>query len=532
MNYSNKQSCRRDTITLMRTRSFIAPFLCATLLLASLSPQLVIAQSNDREAPEIDNLQITEVSETSVTITWETDEDADSAVNYGLQPDYGIVRIPETDRTEHAVTLDGLEAGRTYYFRVVSADENGNQGISADYRIVTNGPPQAGAGENNGNGPDAGTDIGDGVRPDPESQVTTQELDNDSLATIRIIEQINQISDPQKLQEIVEQTIKAIQGITDDLTIVGPPTVIPETTAAVVKWTTDRAASSEVQFSATNLFNGNTYEFSQASTGGDTTDHEIRLIGLEPFTDYSFKVISTDETGITGESRNFTFQTKATAPDIRNLRVVKVEESAATLAWETTVPAKALVEYQDLTTGAQNSVGRPTLATTHQMRLADLTLGTRYVAFVTSENSGGDRIKSQPIQFITVRDIAAPIITNVTNESTLFPGSESRIQTIIEWDTDEPSSCLITYQEGVAGGTEPFTVEKELLQYSTAHVEVIVDFAPATVYQFFLTCTDEAGNAVQSENFVLFTPIQEKNIIDLILENFESTFGWVQNIGA
>ena len=291
-------------------------------------------------------------------------------------------------------------------------------------------------------------------------------------------------------------------------------------------------ASSEVMFSPTNGFDGVNYEFSQTSTGADTTDHEIRLIGLNAFTEYSFKVVSTDEFNIRGESRNYTFQTKATAPDIRNLRVVKVEENAATLAWDTNIPAKALIDYQDQTTGAQNSVGRPTLATTHQMRLADLTLGTRYVAFVTAENSGGDRIRSQPIQFITVRDIAPPIITNVTNESTLFPGSESRIQTIIEWSTDEPSACLMTYQEGVAGGTEPFTIEKEAIEYKTTHVEVVVDFAPATVYQFSLSCTDEAGNSVESENFVLFTPIQEKNIIDLILENFESTFGWVKNIGG
>ena len=532
MNYSPNQTSERDTITVMSTRSFIALVLCLAVLMTSLLPQFVLAQANDREAPEISNLEISEVSETSVTVTWETNEDADSAVNYGLQPDYGIVRIPETDRTEHSVTLDGLEAGRTYYFRVVSADDNGNQGISADYRIVTNGPPQAGTGENNGNGPNTGTDNGDGNRPDPESQITTENFSDDAIATLRIIEQINQITDPQKLQEIVDETVKAIQGITEDLTIVGPPTVIPETNTALISWTTDRSASSEVLFSPTNGFDGVNYEFSQQSTSGDTTDHEINIIGLNPFTEYSFKVVSTDELNITGESRNFTFTTKATAPDIRNLRVVKVEENAATLAWDTTVPAKALVEFQDQTTGAQNSVGRPTLATNHQMRLADLTLGTRYVAFVTAENSGGDREKSRPIQFITVRDIAPPIITNVTHESTLFPGSESRIQTIVEWSTDEESSCLMTYQEGVAGGTEPFTIEKEFIQYSTSHVEVVVDFAPATVYQFFLTCTDEAGNSVESENFVLFTPIQEKNIIDLILENFESTFGWVKNISG
>ena len=88
----------------------------------------------------------------------------------------------------------------------------------------------------------------------------------------------------------------------------------------------------------------------------------------------------------------------------------------------------------------------------------------------------------------------------------------------------------MTYTEGVVGGVEPVTIEAEEISYAERHVEVIVDFAPATAYQFWLNCEDEAGNAAQSENFVLFTPIQEKSIIDLILENFESTFGWVRNI--
>ncbi len=469
---------------------------------------VVFAQSDDTRAPEITGVTIASTTETSVTITWKTNENADSAVNYSLDPNLGVVRVPVANRTTHSVTLDNLEPGRTYYFRVVSADAEGNQGISADYKIDLESEVTS---ENSGEG----TGVGPGEVPQ-----TPQE----------IVEQIQQINNPQQLQEILNETVKAIQGITEDLTIVGPPTVVPETTTALVSWSTDRPASSEVRFSKTNGFDGTNYEFSQSSTDGSVTDHEIRLIGLEPFTEYSFQVRSTDEYQITGESRNFTFRTKASLPDIRNLRIVKVEENAATLAWETTVPAKALIEYQDLTTGGQNSVGRPTLATTHQMRLSDLTLGTRYVAFVIAENSGGDRVRSQPVQFITVRDNAPPLISNVTNESTIFPGGESRIQTIVEWNTDEPASCTMTYREGVAGGVDPVVLEKEVVEYNTNHVEVIIDFAPATVYQFWLNCTDEAGNTVQSENFVLFTPIQEKNIIDLILENFESTFGWVKNI--
>lgn len=480
---------------------------------------VVYAQSNDTEAPEISDVQIINATGTAVTIKWETDEDADSAVNYGLTPDYGMVRVPIAERTAHSVTLNNLEGGRTYYFRVISADENGNQGISADYKIQTDAVPASGDQQGEG----------EGLAGDP----TAVPSSSPPPTTDEIVEQIKEITDPQEIKKIVNEVVKAVQGITEDLTIVGPPTVIPETTTATVLWTTDREASSEVQFSPTRGYvDGAAFQFSQSSTQGNTTDHNIKLIGLEPYTEYSFKVRSTDEYSITGESRTFTFLTKASLPNIRNLRVLKVEENAATLAWDTTVPSKALIEFQDLTTGAQSSVGRPTLATSHQMRLADLTLGTRYVAFVIAENSGGDRVRSQPIQFITVRDIAPPFISNVTNESTIFPGGESRIQTIVEWSTDEPASCTMTYQEGVAGGTDPTVLEKETKQYSTDHVEVIIDFAPATVYQFWLDCEDEAGNSVKSENFVLFTPIQEKNIIDLIIENFQSTFGWVRNIGG
>ena len=480
--------------------------------------------AEDTVAPEITNVKIASTTDTAITITWDTNEDADSLINYGLQDNYGIVRIPEANKKKHSMLLDNLDPGRVYYFRVVSADGEGNQGISADYKVQTTGTPTAdGQGKANADGQGQGSQAGSS---DTTSQTPTQ------TQVSEIQKQIQEITNPQQLQEILNETVKAIKGITEDLTIVGPPTVIPETTTALVKWTTDREADSTVFFSPSSEYTGGTYAYSQASTDGVTTDHEVRLIGLESFTEYHFKVVSTDAVNITGESRDFTFKTKASLPEIRNLRIVKVEENSATLAWDTTVPAKALVEYQDLSTGGQNSKGRPTLATTHQMRLDDLTLGTRYLAFVTAENGGGDRVKSQPITFITVKDNAPPIISNVTNESTLFPGGDSRVQSIVEWKTDEPASCVMTYREGVAGGVDPTVIEPESISYTDKHVEVIVDFAPATVYQFWLNCTDEALNTVQSENFVLFTPIQEKNIIDLILENFQSTFGWVKNIGA
>ncbi|MFZ2253555.1 MAG: fibronectin type III domain-containing protein [Minisyncoccia bacterium] len=505
---------------MIRSLSSAVLTLFVLVFYAQVSP---IARAADTTAPDITEVQIINVAEDTVTITWKTDEPADSTVNYGLQEDYGIVRVPDAARTEHSITINKLDPGRTYFFRVVSSDEIGNQGISANYKVLTEGTPETGA--EAGEGKESQTETSQTVQSQSQSQT-------EAKTAQEVIEQVQQIKSPEVLQEIVNETIKAIQGITEDLAIVGPPTVIPETTSAVVKWVTDRESSSEVLFSPADTYVSGQYEFSQVSTDADTTDHEIKVIGLEPYTEYHFKVRSKDAHSITGESRDYTFRTKASLPNIKNLRIVKVEENSATLAWDTTVPAKALIEYQDLTTGSQNSIGRPTLALTHQMRIADLTLGTRYVAFVIAENAGGDRVKSSPITFVTVKDTAPPIISNVTNDSTLFPGGESRIQTIIEWITDEPAHCSLTYREGIAGGVDPTVIDSIDSGYTGQHVEVIVEFAPATVYQFWLNCADEAGNAMKSENFVLFTPIQEKNIIDIILENFQSTFGWVKNIGA
>jgi Purple acid Phosphatase, N-terminal domain len=115
--------------------SFFTLILAPVLLL--LGASFALAQETD--PPEITNVQVKDVTEDSLTVTWETDEEADSAVNYGLQPDLGVMRIPVPDRKVHSITLTNLEAGRIYYFRVVSADNDGNQGISADYKIQTSG---------------------------------------------------------------------------------------------------------------------------------------------------------------------------------------------------------------------------------------------------------------------------------------------------------------------------------------------------------------------------------------------------------
>jgi hypothetical protein len=235
--------------------------------------------------------------------------------------------------------------------------------------------------------------------------------------------------------------------------------------------------------------------------------------------------------GLIGESDDDTFKTKSILPEIRNIKILKVQETTATITWNTDVPADGLISYTSLRTNQTKSAGDPTFATSHSVQLNELEFGTRYSAIIKSVNEAGDEVESEPITFVTVKDEVAPIISKVNNESTLFPGAETKIQTIAGWETDEPALCQFFYSQGLAGvgDDQEESLEKEVNPV-TEHVKVVVGFAPSTVYRFWMICEDLVGNSTRSEDFVLFTPEKEKNIIDIIIENFEGTFGWLKNI--
>ena len=83
--------------------------------------------------PIISNITVSDITPSSATITWNTDEPSDSQVEYGLTDAYGS--MTSTDpvlRTSHAVQLTGLAQGTEYHFRVRSRNTYGKLGFSSD----------------------------------------------------------------------------------------------------------------------------------------------------------------------------------------------------------------------------------------------------------------------------------------------------------------------------------------------------------------------------------------------------------------
>ena len=96
-----------------------------------------MGEVQDTTPPTISNVQVTDITETTATITWTTDEPADSVVEYGTTTNYGYTKSDSTLVTSHSITLTGLSPGTTYHFRVKSTDAAGNTAVSQDYTFTT-----------------------------------------------------------------------------------------------------------------------------------------------------------------------------------------------------------------------------------------------------------------------------------------------------------------------------------------------------------------------------------------------------------
>lgn len=84
----------------------------------------------DTTSPIITNLQAIPHGDGTATVTWTTDEPADSLVDYGTSADnLNLTASASALVTAHSLTLTGLAPSTTYYYRVTSADAASNSTI-------------------------------------------------------------------------------------------------------------------------------------------------------------------------------------------------------------------------------------------------------------------------------------------------------------------------------------------------------------------------------------------------------------------
>lgn len=91
----------------------------------------------DTTAPTINSVAVTNITPTSATITWNTNEASSTQVQYGTTTVYDSIANGTSNATSHSVALNNLTANTLYHYFVMSADDANNSASSADATFTT-----------------------------------------------------------------------------------------------------------------------------------------------------------------------------------------------------------------------------------------------------------------------------------------------------------------------------------------------------------------------------------------------------------
>lgn len=103
------------------------------------------AQSiNDDTPPAISQMTAHAIDGSNAVVTWQTNEDADSRVDYstssGFPPASTFAVVNSNFATQHSLTLTGLTPYATYFYRITSVDRSGNASVAMAPSFTLPGP--------------------------------------------------------------------------------------------------------------------------------------------------------------------------------------------------------------------------------------------------------------------------------------------------------------------------------------------------------------------------------------------------------
>ena len=89
--------------------------------------------------PEITSVAATDITPTTVNVTWTLSQPMTGQVEYGTTKSYGQMSVKETsfNYSTHIQSLSGLAPGTTYHFRVRSTNKVGVESVSGDFTFIT-----------------------------------------------------------------------------------------------------------------------------------------------------------------------------------------------------------------------------------------------------------------------------------------------------------------------------------------------------------------------------------------------------------
>jgi hypothetical protein len=443
---------------------------------------------NDTSVPVVSNIQVSGITPFGATVSFETSKDTIVFIDYGKEKNYGSLSADSKWAKVHTIILGGLSLGTEYNFKITAMDLLNNLGYS-------------------------------------ENQTFTTKFLAENFADLQKIDNVEQF------QKEIESTI---QSILPSLVppFIDTPTVTDITeNSATINFRTNVKSYPIIDYVTDanyDVAKADPYDGEVSDVTKKTLEHSVVLSNLKSNTKYHVMTKAFSLPQVIGKSADFTFTTAASKIQAS---ILGVKKDSFTVVWTTDEPTSSIVEYKDLSTGITNRVADSAADNSHSVNIAGLTPGTRYEVSVSGIDAKGNTIESgAPVNVTTSIDVAPPKISNLKVDSSLIVGLADKVQTIISWQTDEPSTSVVNYAEGSGSANAPLTNKQERLEFTLNHVVILTSLKAGTVYRFTVESTDGAGNTVKPPIRTIVTPQQTASIMDIIFKNFDDTFKFINNI--
>lgn len=495
---------------------------------------VIIIDKTDKTAPVISNVQVKTIDESSLSISWDTDEETTSFGEYGENVQYGSIDGQWDKVVNHVVILKNLKPESKYHVRAVSSDSWGNVGYGEDQIVNT----LAGKVAEDTVLPVATTTI--------DEQVDVQKMINESVLTgvtqkikdffARVFPQVN-INNQTNISDI--QTIDQLTSFIPAPVLSGEPRVEIGSDNVSVFWTTDSNSTSQVAIASDDEYRsrkGNLYVQVVGDVQVLSRDHNVRIFGLKPNTVYHYQLRSKSSFGPMVLSRDFTFRTLNEDIKITSFLTQIKDAQMAAIKWVTNKPADSAIQYAPyhnnvIALDEAKTIRSNETGLIHEIEIKEFQAGVYYDIEIISTDLKGNVARQKIDRFSTQENDLPPEISHIKTDSTVYIDKNNKTQTVISWLTNEPTNAQIFFQEGVYGAGSKLNESTEInTNFTKEHVFVITKFKPGAVYSFQIKAIDSGGNEVFSKIHTFMTVKNKESIIQVIIKILEDTFGWAKKL--
>jgi len=528
---------------------------------------LSITNVNFDGSPVISDVTVTGLGASGCHITWNTDIDGDSFVDYGTDTDqtYFYVTgnsdqtgVGEGDDGLHNITLGDLNDGTRYFFKCRSKDIESKEGDSQEFSFITidesapvyneltiNAPiisrPQVRIVVDEGStgtitygqtGADGifGYNYGTGKFTNID---TSHSIIFDSTPSGYWYFNI-EMEDTDKNSNVSGKVELFLPETGEDGQIDDPgPTITALHMAATgafnatIDWQTDRPCLAKVVWGT-----GVDLYFAEQQNNFYRYVHSALIVGLVDDTVHYFRPVAIDQSSLTTTGDEDSFTTRdGTVPSVTGLEIVTTA-TGATISWGTTEPSSGAFAYG---TGIDRFDGDPTgfIVTPTFLAINWLAIGTglapstiyygRILARDDSTNTG--EFKNFIFETSGDADTTAPVISNLI--ATPIPSGGQ-----FTWTTDEPAKSHIEYNEvsGLSGQNTG-----EYVTFVIDHDVSVSGLKADTTYFYEVTVYDPATNTGNSQWKTWSTPEGEdeslfiSNVRVVNITDTSASIEWVTN---